>query len=651
MEYIITAKRNLKAGGGKKPAREVSMSEFHKTAAECSLWVEEAGRLLEKARSENLETAWDRLEKQSPQCNICEMGLSCAKCVMGPCRILPGLGRDLGVCGADADLTVARNFGRFVAGGSAAHSDHGRDLVEVLHEIGAGQTAAYHIKDMAKLRRVAAEIGLEEEKSDLGMVKKLAARLFEDFGSRSPGLAFLSRAPKARRELWDKLNLTPRGIDREPVEMLHRTHMGVDCDPVSLCLHAARVALADGWGGSMCGTEVSDMIFGTPKPVEAKVNLGAIKKDMVNILVHGHSPIVSEMILAAAADPALLAQAKAAGAAGVNVAGLCCTGNELLMRQGIPLAGNHLMTELTIVTGAVEAIVADYQCIMPSLVTLSQCYHTRFIATSSKAHFPGGVFLDFTPANARELAGQAVGLAIEAFGKRDPNRVDIPAEPVKMMSGFSNEAILEALGGGPGPLLEAIKAGAIRGAVGIVGCNNPKIKQDYAHVNLARELIKRDILVLVTGCATGAVGKAGLLMPEAAELAGPGLAGVCRSLGLPPVLHVGSCVDNSRIIHLCAVLANALGVDISALPVAASAPEWYSEKAAAIGLYAVASGITTHLGLPPMILGSPKLTDLALKGLNDVVGAAFMVEPDPFKAGAMIDAHIKAKRQALGLAA
>ncbi|MDR1041224.1 MAG: anaerobic carbon-monoxide dehydrogenase catalytic subunit [Deltaproteobacteria bacterium] len=627
------------------------MSEFFKAAAECSIWKDEAGRLIDKARKEGICLAWDRLERQTPQCNVCDMGLSCSKCVMGPCRIIPGLDRDKGVCGAGADLTVARNFGRFVAGGSAAHSDHGRDLVEVLYEVGAGKAPGYSIRDEAKLRRIAAEVGVDAEGDATAVAKRLAERLGQDYSSFGPGLAFLSRLPKARRELWDRLDLTPRGIDREPVEMLHRTHMGVDCDPVSLCLHAARVSLADGWGGSMSATEISDIIFGTPAPVKTRVNLGAIRKDMVNILVHGHSPVVSEMILLAAADPENVKAAKDAGASGINVAGLCCTGNELLMRRGVPLAGNHMMTELTMMTGAVEAIVADYQCIMPSLTDVAACFHTKFITTSEKGHFPGAERFHFTPQNARELAGKAVLIAVEAYKRRDHARVDIPCEPVDMISGFSNEAILGAVGGTPGPLVDAIKAGAIRGAVGIVGCNNPKLQQDHHHVTIARELIRKDILVLVTGCATGAMGKAGLLMPEAAELAGPGLKGLCKALGIPPVLHVGSCVDNSRIIHLCAVLANAVGVDIDMLPVAASAPEWYSEKAAAIGLYAVASGITTHLGLPPMILGSPTVTGLAVDGLKKAVGAAFFVEQDPVKAAAALDAHIAAKRAALGLPA
>ena len=399
----------------------------------------------------------------------------------------------------------------------------------------------------------------------------------------------------------------------------------------------------------MIATELSDIIFGTPTPRKATVNLGVLKEDQVNVVVHGHSPIVSEMILAAARSPELLDKAKAAGATGINVAGLCCTGNEVLMRQGIPMAGNHLMTELALVTGAVDCIVVDYQCIMPSLVTVAGCYQTRFISTSDKARFTGAEHVEFNYKNAREKAVQVVEAAIEAYGKRDPSRVEIPGEPVELMTGFSNEAILGALGGTPDPLIEAIKAGQVRGAVGIVGCNNPRLKHDHVHTELCKELIKRNVLVLVTGCATVAMGKAGLMVPEAAAQAGDGLKAVCESLGIPPVLHVGSCVDNSRIMHLCAVLANALGADIADLPVAASAPEWYSEKAAAIGLYAVASGVYTHLGLPPHITGSETITNLALGGLDEVVGACFGVEPDPHKAAEAIDERIKAKRQALGL--
>ncbi|WP_028570917.1 anaerobic carbon-monoxide dehydrogenase catalytic subunit [Desulfonatronum lacustre] len=619
-------------------------------AEDLSIWPD-AQKMIEKARRDNVETVWDRLAEQRPACTFCKQGLSCSKCVMGPCRITPGKGkRERGVCGADADLTVARNFGRFVAAGAASHSDHGRDLVETLLAVGQGKTSDYGIRDPEKLRRIAAEVGVTVQgKSDKEIARALAETFIEDFGFATPSVSFVARVPGKRRELWEKLGITPRGIDRDVVEMMHRTHMGVDSDAVSLCLHSARVALGDGWGGSMIATELSDILFGTPTPRKAQVNLGVLKADQVNVVVHGHSPIVSEMILAAARDPELIRKAKSSGASGINVAGLCCTGNEVLMRQGIPMAGNHLMTELALVTGAVDCIVVDYQCIMPSLVTIAGCYQTRFISTSDKAKFTGAEHVEFNYANARQKAVQVVEAAIEAFTKRDPGRVDIPAEPVELMTGFSNEAILGALGGTPGPLLEAIKAGQIRGAVGIVGCNNPRLKHDHVHTELCKELIRRDILVLITGCATVAMGKAGLMVPEAADRAGEGLKAVCTSLGIPPVLHVGSCVDNSRIIHLCAMLADALGTDISDLPVAASAPEWYSEKAAAIGLYAVASGIYTHLGLPPHITGSETVTNLALSGLEGVVGACFGVEADPHKAAEAIDARISAKRQSLGL--
>lgn len=616
---------------------------------EKSIWPD-ARQMLEKAVRDGVETAWDRLEQQTPHCKFCELGTTCRNCVMGPCRISDKMKR--GVCGADADVVVARNFGRFVAGGAAGHSDHGRDLIEVLEAIVEGKTKDYQIKDEAKLIRIAGEIGVKTKgRAILDIAREVMEILFADFGSRKQEVAFLTRVPAKRRAIWQKLGMTPRGVDREIAEMMHRTHMGCDNDAPNTLIHAARTALADGWAGSMIGTELSDVIFGTPTPKKSLVNLGVLKKDQVNILVHGHNPVVSEMIVAAAQDGELLARAKAAGASGINVAGLCCTGNEILARQGIPMAGNHLMTELAIVTGAVEAIVVDYQCIMPSLVQAAGCYHTKFVTTASKAKFTGAIHFDVHPATALAQAKEIVGLAVDGFAKRDPKRVEIPGQPVEIMTGFSNEAILSALGGSLAPLLDAVKAGKVRGFVAMVGCNNPKFQQDSSNVALAKALIKKDIMVLVTGCVTTAAGKAGLLVPEAKEMAGPGLREVCGALGVPPVLHMGSCVDNSRIIHLCALIANELGVDIADLPVGASSPEWYSEKAAAIGLYAVACGIYTHLGLPPNILGSKVVTDLALHGLEGLVGATFVVEPDPAKAAELFDARIRSKRKALGLSA
>ncbi|MCB2185227.1 MAG: anaerobic carbon-monoxide dehydrogenase catalytic subunit [Deltaproteobacteria bacterium] len=613
--------------------------------------VEDAQLMLKKARRDQVETVWDRLKAQEPHCGFCEMGLSCRICVMGPCRIDPfGEGPQRGVCGADADIIVARNLGRMIAAGSASHSDHGRDLVEVLARVAEGQAPGYSIKDPAKLRADCALYGIAVEgKDDLTLAGELADAFFEEFGTRKKALTMLDRAPEPRRKLWAKLGITPRGIDRETSEMMHRTHMGVDNDWVRLLLHALRNSLSDGWGGSMIATEVSDILFGTPAPRPSQVNLGVLQEDQVNVIVHGHNPVVSETILTACQDPELLKLAQEHGATGINLVGLCCTGNELMMRHGIPMAGNHLMTELALVTGAVEMLIVDYQCIMPSLGQIATCYHTKMISTSDKAGFPGAEHREFHPHNALELAHQVVKEAVENFARRNPDKVYIPVEPTELISGFSVEAVLAALGGSLDPLLDAIKSGALRGAVGVVGCNNPKIKQDYGHVTLIKRLIENDILVVDTGCAAVASAKAGFKQAKSAELAGPGLKAVCQALGVPPVLHVGSCVDNVRILTLCAALADALGVDISALPVAGAAPEWYSEKAAAIGCYFVASGVYTVLGPMPPVTGSMNVAGMLTGGLNDVVGASFAVEPDPEEAALLIRRHIEAKRAALGL--
>jgi carbon-monoxide dehydrogenase catalytic subunit len=609
--------------------------------------------MLEVARKNGIETVWDRLEKQQPQCGYCNLGTSCRICAMGPCRVDPfGDGPQKGVCGADADIIVARNLARMIAAGASSHSDHGRDILETLHRVGEGQTDVYAITDSEKLKRLADEYGISTDgKSDQQIAKDLAWEMMEDYGMRRDRLPLGKRAPQVRQEIWEKTGVYPRGIDRENVEMLHRTHMGVDNDWVNILLHAVRTGLSDGWGGSMIATELSDTLFGTPAPKMSQMNLGVLKADQVNIILHGHNPMLSEVIAIAAQDPELLKLAEDKGAKGINLAGVCCTGNEVLMRKGIPMAGNHLMQELVIMTGAVEAMVVDYQCIMPAVTETAKCFHTKVISTFDKAKFPGAEHISFDPGRGLEMGKRIVRTAIENYSNRVPERVYIPVQPVQMMTGFSIEAILAALGGTPQPLIDAIVKGQIRGAAGIVGCNNPKIKQDLGHTELTRRLIENDILVVVTGCTTVADGKAGLMVPEAADLAGPGLRAVCKALGIPPVLHLGSCVDNTRILVLAAALANTLGVDISALPLAGAAPEWYSEKAVAIGTYVVGSGIYTVLGIAPPVFGSPNIVKLLTEGLESVFGATFAVEPDPNRAAVLIRRHIEKKRAGLGLPA
>ncbi|MGC8659894.1 MAG: anaerobic carbon-monoxide dehydrogenase catalytic subunit [Desulfomonilaceae bacterium] len=607
--------------------------------------------MLSKAFHDNVETVWDRFQTQQPQCGFCEMGLSCRICNMGPCRIDPfGEGPQKGVCGADADIIVARNLGRMIAAGAASHSDHGRDLVEVLAKVAEEKAPGYSIKDSAKLRGVASEYGiLIDGKDDLTVAGELANAIQEDYGTRKSCLTLVSRAPQKRKALWEKAGIIPRGIDRETSEMMHRTHMGVDNDWVNILKHGLRNALSDGWGGSMIATEVSDILFGTPMPSKSTVNMGVLKEDHVNIIVHGHNPVVSETIVSACQSPDLLQLAREKGAKGINLAGVCCTGNELMMRHGIPMAGNHLMTELVLVTGAVEMMIVDYQCIMPAVSQVASCYHTKMVSTSDKAKFPGMEHHEFSPENAHSKAQDLVRIAVENFTHRDPAKVFIPVKPQEVIGGMSVEAILGALGGSAGPLIQAIKDGKIRGAAGIVGCNNPKIKHDYGHVGLTTRLIANDILVLDTGCVSVAHAKAGLKNMSALDLCGPGLKEICGALGIPPVLHLGSCVDNVRILVLVSALANALGCDISDLPVAGSAPEWYSEKAVTIGCYFVASGVFTHLGPMPPITGSLNVVNLLTDGLNDLVGASFAVEPDPERAAQIIIKHIEGKRKGLGL--
>ena len=609
-------------------------------------------QMLARAEELGLETAWDRYEAQLPQCGFGELGVCCRNCNMGPCRISPfeDEGPKLGVCGATADIIVARNLIRMIAAGAAAHSDHGRDIAHTLLLTAEGKGGGYEIKDEAKLMALAAEYSIETDgRSKEEIALDLARAAYGEFGKQEGPIQFTRRAPEKRVALWNSLGIDPRGIDREIVEIMHRTHIGVDNDPVNLILQGLRASIADGWGGSMIATELSDVLFGTPTPTRSEANLGVLEEDQVNIVAHGHEPTLSEMIVAASQDPELLALAEQRGAAGINVVGMCCTGNEILMRHGVPIAGNFLQQELAVITGAVEAIVVDVQCIMPALGALTGCFHTKFISTSPKAKFPGATHIEFHEERAYEIAKQIVRSAVENFSQRKANMVMIPDDKMECMVGFSVEAIVSALGGTLDPLLEAIKSGAIKGIGALVGCNSVKIQHDYGHVKLLEELIKQDVLVVPTGCNAIAAAKAGLLLPEAAEQAGDGLKAVCQALGVPPVLHMGSCVDISRILVACAAIANALGVDISDLPAAGAAPEWMSEKAVSIGAYVISSGVFTVLGTVPQVLGSPAVTELLTQGANDVVGAAFAVEVDPFKAAQLMIDHIDAKRKALGI--
>lgn len=612
--------------------------------------------LLEKADEKGIKTVFQRSDSQEPRCGFGELGICCRICHMGPCRIDPvGDGPKAGVCGATAEIIAARNFARMIAGGAAAHSDHGRDVANALKLAVTNPDSGYEIKDVHKLKKVAKVFGVPvEDRSTIDIARDVADKALENFGRQEGEIPLISVAPEARQALWRHHDVVPRGIDREVVEMMHRTTMGVDQDHRNIIMHGARTALADGWGGSMIATELQDILFGTPSPIRGEVNLGVLSESQVNIVVHGHEPVLSEMMVMASKDKELLDLAKSKGAAGINLSGICCTANEILLRHGLPIAGNILQQELAISTGAVEAMVVDVQCIMPALPELCKCFHTDLVTTSPKGKLQGAKHFAFTEETAYKVAKDIVREAILNFPNRE--KVDIPKEKMDLIAGFSHEAITYMLGGrfrgSYKPLNDNIINGRIKGVAGVVGCGNPKVPHDHSHVNLVQELIANDILVVQTGCSAVACAKAGFLTPEAAnKFAGKGLAEVCNTVGIPPVLHSGSCVDNSRILVALSemVKTGGLGKDISDLPVAGAAPEWMSEKAIAIGHYFVASGVFTLFGVGLPVYGSPIFADFLFKELETIFGGMWAVETEPSKmAERMID-HINGKRKKLGI--
>ncbi len=615
-------------------------------------------QMIKRAAEEQINTVWDRYEAMQPQCGFGILGLCCRNCVMGPCRIDPfGEGPQVGVCGADADTIASRNILRMIAGGAAAHSDHGRDVAHTLLMIAENPNCDYCVKDENKLKKVAEIYGITIDGRELrDIVEDVAWSCLEEFGRQVGEIKIASTAPAARLKLWRDLGIMPRAIDREVVEAMHRTHIGVDADYKNIIQHGMRTALADGWGGSMIGTELSDVIFGSPNPLRSTANLGVLQQDQVNLVVHGHEPTLSDIIAVVSQDENMIAKARQKGAKGIRVAGICCTANEILMRHGIPIAGSFLQQELALLTGSVELMVVDVQCLMPGLKDVGKCFHTKLVTTSPKAKMPGFTHIEFHEEEAVKIATEIIETAIENFPNRNTQRTYIPNETEGLIAGFTTESVCNFLGGRYRatyrPLNDAIIAGRLRGAAGVIGCSNPGVEFEEGHIKMVKELIKNDTLVVTTGCNAISCAKHGLLRPEAAfEYAGKGLQEVCQAVGIPPVLHVGSCVDNSRILQTLAniVTEGGLGNDISDLPAAGAAPEWMSEKAVSIGFYFVASGVYTMIGQPLPMMGSKNLHKYLTEEIEAEVGGKWAFEKDPVEAAHKMLRHIDKKRKALKL--
>jgi len=614
-----------------------------------------ANELLEYADAEGISTMFSRAE-EIKACNIGAEGACCKVCFMGPCRFT---GKDkeekTGVCGATLATVAARNYIRSAAGGASAHADHGRGIAMTLLAVARGETHDYQIKDPKKLRVVAGyfDIGTEG-KEDRQLAEEVALAALHDFGRQDGYQTYVKRAPKKRQELWEKLGVTPRGFDREVVEAMHRTHAGTDQDAEHIMDHAVRMCMADGWGGSMLGTDLSDILFGTPKPLTSEANLGVLKDDEVNIIIHGHEPVLSELIVDASQDPEMLEYAESKGAKGITLAGICCTANEIWMRRGVPPAGNSLHQELALLTGAVELMVADIQCVFQGLVEVAKNYHTHVVTTSPKAKIEGALHIEFEEERALEIAKEIIKKAIDNYENRGETR--IPSFKQDVVAGFSHEYLRYMLGGRYResfvPLNENIINGKIQGAVAIVGCNNARATQDEGIVSLTKKFIENDVLVLVTGCAAHAAGKHGYLTPEMFENAGPGLSEVCETVGIPPVLHLGSCVDNSRVLTVLAeiVETGGLGEDIDEVPAVGISPEYYCEKALEIATYCVGSGAYVIFGgVDSPVKASGVVTDIHTKGWEEKFGGKleFISDWEDIFAASM--AHIQKKREALGI--
>ncbi len=623
-------------------------------------------KLINIAAKDNVTLAWDRYEAMQPQCGFGLTGLCCRICWKGPCRIDPlGNGPTHGICGADAHSIAARMLIRMQAAGASAHSEHGRHIALTLLEVGEGHAPAYKVKDEEKLRSVAKRIGLKPDGKDLKAVaKEVALASLEDYSRQDVKITSTwinATIPKVRADKLKSLGIMPHNIDATVAGILARTHVGCDSDAENLLLAGLRVAMSD-YNGMCLSTELSDCLFGTPMPVVTKASLGTLKEDAVNIAVHGHNPLLSEVICDVATQ--MQEEAKKAGAPkGINIVGICCTGNEVMMRRGVPLATNYLSQELAIITGVVDAMVVDVQCIMPSIVDVAESYHTEIITTMAENKITGATHIGFDGSTAKESAEKIVRLAIERYSKRDSKKINIPEQSVTAIAGFSAEAIIGALSkvnekDPLKPLIDNIVNGNIEGIVLFAGCNNTRITQDSAYTKIAKKLAANNVLMLATGCGAGGLAKSGLMNQEATNAyAGEKLKGVLTAIGeaaglkgpLPLVLHMGSCVDNSRAITVATAVANKLGVDFDKLPIVASAPEAMSEKAVSIGSWAVALGFPTHLGTMPQITGSSKVTEFLTETAKNVVGGYFIPEVDQDRAADKILAAIKERRKGLGI--
>jgi len=614
--------------------------------------------MLEATRAAGEDTVFARMEAQgdlgTKRCSFCERGIRCSLCSQGPCRITERAPR--GVCGIDADGMAMRNFLLQNTMGTATYTYHATEVMKTLREARPGGT--HEIKDWNKLETLAAVVGEPVEPRDT-LPKRVAdailAELARDHQSPSPFVEKMAPAPRVAK--WRELGILPGGVLHENTFATSSCLTNVDGNYVSLALKSLRLGIATAYGAQIPLELAQDALWGTPTPHPIKVDLGIIDPDYVNIAVNGHEPMIGAALIAAAHEPAAQAKAKAAGAKGLRIVGSIETGQELVQRFEVDdvfvgLTGNWLSEELAVATGGLDVFAADMNCTVPTLGATCAAHGTLLVPVSDLVGVEGAEQpIVFEAGKAAAQAQQLIDMAVANF----PRRKSLAEQRRELrtgdaVAGFSTDSILGALGGSLDPLLDVIKNGTLKGVCGLVSCTTLRDSdQDDHTVAIARELIKNDVLVLAMGCGNAGLQVAGLEAAEAKELAGPGLKAVCELLDIPPVLSFGTCTDTGRILLLVGAIADALGVDVPALPVVASAPEYMEQKATIDAMAALAFGLYVHVNPVPFVTGAPNLVKLVTQDLPGVTGGKLDVETDAEQAVANMLAWIADKRQALGI--
>lgn len=615
--------------------------------------------MLIRIRDDGLSSVFSRWgEQEKIRCKFCLEGLSCQLCTQGPCRISEKTGAVKGVCGIGPDAMAMRNLLMRNIMGAATYAHHAYEAFRTLKATGEGKTP-FQITDVNKLKTMCQKVGIDTNQ-EVNLLAVQLAELFDAELSVNPdqdSIMVKAFAPKKRIPVWKELHIYPSGVQHEVELCIASCLTNVDGDYVSLAKKALRLGLSTIYTAQIGLEMTQDILFGTPMPHEVNVDLGIMDPDYVNIAFNGHQPWIGVAALQKAKQADYQEMAKKAGAKGIHIVGSIETGQELLQRFKVDdvfvgLMGNWLAIEPFLATGTVDALVMEENCSPPAIDQYAEKYQVALVSVSTIIGVPGAQHaMPYYPAKADEMADQCIQIAIENFKKRH-GRVTpmVPQRTQKAIAGFSTEAVLGAIGNDLNTLVDVIAKGQIKGVVALANCstlrNGP---QDWNTVNLTYELIKKDILVVAGGCGNHGLEVAGLCSLEAADLAGDGLKGVCRALGIPPVLSFGTCTDTGRISMLVTALADHLNVDIPDLPIAVTAPEWMEQKATIDGIFAVAYGAYTHLSPTPFITGAPNLVKLVTQDVEGLTGGKVALGDDPVEVAKGIEAHIVEKRKKLGL--